>query len=84
MPTNWWDGQNAATLKFDPKKSEAAFSTVSLTSINAYRKQLVTSYSVWLEMTDVPVKFGDSRLKSGQIIRLFAGRARSTYFRVVT
>ena len=27
-PTNWWDRQNAAPLKVDPKQSEAAFWTV--------------------------------------------------------
>ena len=35
MLTNWWDRQNAAPLKFDPLPSEAAFSTVFRTSINA-------------------------------------------------
>ena len=38
MLTNWWDRQNAATLKFDPKPSEAAFSAVFRNSINADRK----------------------------------------------
>ena len=38
MPTNWWGRQNAAPLKFDPKPSEAAFSAVFRTSVNADRK----------------------------------------------
>ena len=28
MPTYWWDKQNAAPLKFDPKPSQAALSAV--------------------------------------------------------
>ena len=35
MPTSWWGRQNAAPLKFDPKKSEAAFLAVFQTSRNA-------------------------------------------------
>ena len=35
MPTNWLGKQNAAPLKFDQKPSEAAFSAVLRTSINA-------------------------------------------------
>ena len=35
VSTNWWGRQNAAPLKFDPKPSEAAFSAVLRTSINA-------------------------------------------------
>ena len=38
MSTNWWDRQNDVPLKFDPKPSEAPFSAVFGTSINADRK----------------------------------------------
>ena len=39
--------QNAAALEFDPKPSEAAFSTVFFT-VASDRKLLVTSYPMWL------------------------------------
>ena len=35
MPTNWCGRENAATLKFDIKPSEATFSAVFGTSVNA-------------------------------------------------
>ena len=34
MPTNWWGRQNAATLNFDPKLWDTAFSAVFWTSIS--------------------------------------------------
>ena len=36
--TKWWGTQNAVPLKFNPKASEAAFSAVFRTTINADRK----------------------------------------------
>ena len=38
IPTNWWGRKNASPLKFDPEPSEAAFSTVVRTLINADQK----------------------------------------------
>ena len=68
MATNWWGRQNATPIKFDPKPSQAVFSAVLITSINADRKQLATSSGRFVGsiVPDNTVKFGDPHLNHRQ------------------
>ena len=72
-----WARQNAVPLKFDPKKSEAAFLAV-LFNFDECLPEVVGDVTFSMDADyvgmDVCVEFGNSKLNIGRIIRLFAGR----------
>ena len=78
--------ENDARLKFDPKPLEAAFSAVFRTFGRCRPKAaggVMSGVAVQQVGLDVRVQYGASKLNSGRIISLFAGRTRFTHFYAV-
>ena len=73
-PTNWLGRQNTAKLKFEPKPTEAAFSAVFSNVVKCPSEvagDVMSGVAVDQVGVDVRATSGESRLNSGQIIRVF-------------